>query len=215
MKFPNSKILIFAKTPKIGFVKKRLIPLLGPEGALDFYKKCIKYTLVERCISDLASVLIYVTSDGDLNFFPKILQDFPVSMHYQKGKDLGERMYNATKKELKNTDSIILIGTDAPALNNQDIEEAFIKLENKDDIVMKPAEDGGYVLLGMKKTHKSLFVNIPWGTDSVAEISRQRCKEKNINLIELKESWDIDRPEDLKKAFKLESFNRFINQASF
>ncbi len=211
MKFSNSKILIFARSPIIGAVKKRLIPTLGPKGAFIFHKKCIQYTLEKRCKSDIAPVLLYITSRGSKNFFSKIVRDFPVNIFYQKGNNLGERMYHAAKEQIIDTTSIILIGTDAPALKNQDIETALLKLSNQCDIVMQPAEDGGYVLLGMKKIYKKLFIDIPWGTSAVADITRDRCKELGVKLIELSECWDIDRPSDLKRLNALKDFNEFID----
>jgi len=65
--------------------------------------------------------------------------------------------------------------------------------------------------LGMKKIYKKLFIDIPWGTSAVADITRDRCKELGVKLIELSECWDIDRPSDLKRLNALKDFNKFID----
>jgi len=119
-----------------------------------------------------------------------------VTLFSQQGDDLGVRMSLAIKESLKRFKRVVLIGTDAPSLTLDQIEVAVQRLGEANDIVIAPAEDGGYVLIGMTKHRDGVFQSVEWGTDQVLDETRLKIKENELSCFELEPCWDIDRVED-------------------
>jgi glycosyltransferase A (GT-A) superfamily protein (DUF2064 family) len=94
---------------------------------------------------------------------------------------------------------VLLIGTDCPALDVAALRAAAAALEAGDDAVLVPAEDGGYVLVGLARPVAALFDRIAWGSDRVMRESRERLRAAGLRWRELAPSWDVDRPEDLAR----------------
>ena len=105
----------------------------------------------------------------------------------------------AFKKTLKKASSALLIGTDSPSLTSDDIKKAAETLARGVDAVIIPVEDGGYVLLGLRRLAPDLFSGIPWGTNTVMEETRLRLRRLKWRWRELPQRWDVDRPEDLER----------------
>jgi rSAM/selenodomain-associated transferase 1 len=185
-------VQVFTKVPLPNQVKTRLIPQLGAQGAADFQAQLIEFTLKKVCLD--FSVQLWCAPTDQYPFFQHCQITFGVSLHRQEGENLGMRMANAL--EYAQLSPTVLIGTDCPSLQLFDIKTAFLKLHENYDIVIAPAEDGGYVLIGMKAEHPELFTNIPWGTSQVFELTRKKINELNLRCYELPLHWDIDRPED-------------------
>lgn len=122
-----------------------------------------------------------------------------MELHNQPNGDLGRRMAFAFSKTLKRASSAILIGTDCPSLTQADLKEAAEILAQGFDAVIGPAEDGGYVLLGLRHYVPDLFSGISWGTNRVMEKTRLRLRRLKWRWHELPERWDVDRPEDLER----------------
>ena len=120
-----------------------------------------------------------------------------MSLHTQLGDDLGERMSFAVRQNLKKFSYVILVGTDCPDLESSLIAEAIASLKEGSDAVLVPAEDGGYVLIGLSVYIESVFTDMQWGSDKVLAVTRDRLLEAGIRWRELAEQRDIDRPEDL------------------
>lgn len=193
----DSAILVFAKTPLKGQVKTRLIPLLGEQGATDLYRKLL-YRSVAMLRSNDKTVKIefWCYPDALCPDFQYVQSTLDCSLYKQVGKDLGERMSYAAKNALKRYQQVILIGVDCPGLTMNLVNLAISHLKNKYDAVLGPAEDGGYVLLGLKRVVDCVFEAVPWGTEMVADVTR-KCFEKNgWNWLELPVLWDVDKPED-------------------
>ncbi len=117
------------------------------------------------------------------------------STHQQEGHDLGEKMLHAFSQVLKQHDQGVIIGTDCPYLNASHLHQAFERI-NTADVVIGPAKDGGYYLLGMKTAHHSLFEKMDWGTDKVYSRTRERTSEKGLSVELLPELADIDYERD-------------------
>src|SRR5690606_4157743 len=100
------------------------------------------------------------------------------------GENLGERMLNAFSENLSNYDKIIIIGSDIHELKPEHIEQAFKKLDTH-DIVIGPAKDGGYYLLGLKLLNSNIFRNKNWGTSTVLEKTLEDLKNENVHLLEV------------------------------
>jgi uncharacterized protein len=204
VRFPDARILIFAKAPEAGCVKTRLIPALGSHGAADLYGRLLGDTVRRFAACALAPIELWCTPDSDRDPFPELAEFFGVGLHRQRGPDLGARMLDGAADALSRSRAVILTGTDCPLLDDAYLERALHTLERK-DAVLGPAEDGGYVLLGLKKAAGELFRNMPWGGDRVAEITRDRMAASSWTWDELPELWDVDGPEDLRRLESLYS----------
>ena len=105
---------------------------------------------------------------------------------------------------LKKRACAILLGCDCPSLGSNDLETALTGLNQDNDIVIAPAEDGGYTLVGLRKPQKEIFMDIPWGTSNVLAETRKKIKKLHLNYYELAEQWDVDEPEDYQRYLNLE-----------
>ncbi len=187
-------LLIFAKNPVAGKVKTRLAATIGNEAALAVYLQLLSYTVGISSEVDADKFVFYSDHieqedlwDNQL-FFKQI----------QQGNDLGERMKNALAVLFnKGYSKIVIIGTDCPELSREIISDAFKSLEEQ-DIVIGPAHDGGYYLLGMKQLHATLFENINWSTNTVLAETLVKCEALQMDYALLRTLRDIDRSEDLK-----------------
>lgn len=197
-RYPNAAILIFAKAPVAGEVKTRLVPPLKPEQAATLYKKLVNRTLKMATKRAIAPVILYCSPDESHPFFQQCQHTYSITSAQQMGKDLGARMLHALDAALENYRYAILIGTDCPAMSADYLEDAIQKLRSGSDIVIGPAMDGGYVLIGMKKIHKELFSDISWGEDSVFGSTMEKIMQAGLQLSLLDSMQDIDRPADLK-----------------
>ena len=113
--------------------------------------------------------------------------------------DLGARMQHAAAAALAVTGRILIIGTDCPALTPAELRLAADRLDARHDAVLIPAEDGGYVLIGLKWWNPRLFSDIAWGSDQVLATTRARLAELRWRWHELPPSWDVDRPPDFAR----------------
>ena len=199
MQFPDSRILIFAKAPVPGQVKTRLIPGLGAEGAAHLHGTLLEKTISQAVASGLAPVSFWCAPSTDHPAFQRLASECGIGLETQVGEDLGERMLRAAEQGLREAGSVLLIGTDCPALSPIHLRQALLWLESGKDAVIGPAEDGGYVLLGLKRTHPQLFRGIEWGSDRVLSDTRERLSTLGWRWEELETLWDLDRPEDLKR----------------
>ncbi len=195
MKYPNAKILVFCKAPVSGEVKTRLTPHLTFDQAADIHKQLASRTINLVTQSKLCPTELWCSPDSKHSFF----QTFGLALKQQQGNDLGERMSNALYTSLKNCSSAILIGTDSPSMTIDILDLALTKLEKNNEIVIAPAEDGGYTLIGMNKYYRSIFENIVWGTETVFDQTMVKINVLNLNLYTLPMQWDLDRPDDLKR----------------
>ena len=193
MKFPESKILVFCKAPIEGSVKTRLLSVLSEKQAVELHVELATETINQAIKSQLCPVEIWGSPDIDHPFF----QSFKVDLKQQQGKDLGERMQHALQATLDQNSSAILIGTDCPSMTVNDLEQGLTKLEEGSDVVIAPAEDGGYTLIGMKEKCRLIFDIIDWGTSKVFDQTILKINKLDLSLYRLPMQWDVDRPEDL------------------
>ncbi|XXK21661.1 TIGR04282 family arsenosugar biosynthesis glycosyltransferase [Arenicellales bacterium nBUS_48] len=190
-------ILVFARAPEAGQAKTRLIPKLGPEGAAQLHSRLVHLTLDTATAFRNVSVQLWCSPDPHRSFFSQCRATYEVELHAQSGVDLGERMLNAFNQALTDYDWALLVGTDCPDLNIEDFEQAEQDLNNGIDVVLGPAADGGYYLIGLKRPEPNLFQNIPWGGSEVLSCTYTRLNEAGLTFSQLHEHHDIDRPEDL------------------
>jgi len=200
--FPTSKnaLIIFARNPELGKCKTRLAKVIGNEAALEIYKYLLNHT-AEISKNIKADKFVFYSDDikkEDLwnkDIFRKKLQ---------YGTDLGARMENAfTELFQLNYEKVIIIGSDLLDLNTKHVNDAFELLENN-ELVIGPAKDGGYYLLGMKTLHLNVFKNKDWGTSTVFKETIKDIQNSNYALME--ELNDIDTFEDIKPYQQLRKF---------
>ena len=199
---PDARILVFAKAPRAGTVKTRLIPALGPEGAAALHRLLTTHTVATLSRSRLAPLTLCVTPDVDDDFLRALARRAGMALEAQVDGDLGRRMAAALRRAQTESEQVLLVGTDCPNLDELYLGAALAALESGVDVVLGPAEDGGYVLIGLSRpVDERLFKDIDWGTDRVLEQTRARLAALGWSHRELPTRWDVDRPEDLARLW--------------
>lgn len=190
-------ILVFARTPRPGEVKKRLIPALGPEGAARLHEQMTRRAVATAVQAKRGAVQLWCSPTRAHPFFQDLQHHYAIELKEQRGRDLGERMHSAFVDALGHARHAILIGADCPALTPPDLRTAAERLSCGADAVIAPAFDGGYVLIGLTKPARVLFGDIEWGSERVFLQTRQRLRALACVWHELPSRPDVDRPEDL------------------
>ena len=196
---PGCRVMVFARAPVPGEVKTRLIPSSGEAGAAALHRRLVLHCLEAAVHSRLGPVELWCAPDAGHPFFRECEHRLGVSLHSQEGGDLGARMQRAFESALARSRRAILIGGDIPALSGQYLRDADRALAQGDDAVIGPAEDGGYVLIGLARVDPTLFRDIPWGGPDVLAETRRRIATLAWRARELPALWDVDRPEDLER----------------
>jgi uncharacterized protein len=199
----DDAVLIFAKTPIAGRVKTRLIPALGERAAAKLYLGLLRRELHWITEQTPYAVELWVTPERDHPVLLELAQRHRMPLLLQQGGDLGERMSHAAREALTRHRRIALIGVDCPAFTADHLRSTFAWLAGASDAVLGPAEDGGYVLMGLKRWDERLFTGHVWGGSEVAETTRQRFVECGFAWRELPLLWDLDRPQDLPRLAAL------------
>jgi rSAM/selenodomain-associated transferase 1 len=191
-------LLIFAKAPQTGTVKTRLIPALGAQGATDLYQRMLRYALEQAVAANIGPIELWCAPDPQDDFFTHCAQEFKLSLHTQQGADLGEKMAHALSDALKRAPRAILIGSDCPALDAAYLQQADVVLRNH-QVVIAPAEDGGYALIGAAGIAPDIFNDIAWSTAHVMAQTRKQLIAQKIIYAELPQVWDVDSADDLRR----------------
>ena len=191
------RIVILAKAPISGFAKTRLIPALGEDGAARLAEKFMQHTVAEALAAQVGQVELCVTPGPDASAWAAF--EFPDLDWSSQGEgDLGSRMASCARNVLDNGESIMLIGTDCPALDQTVLRSAAQSLAANDACLL-PVLDGGYALLGLNRFDSSIFSDIPWSTDRVSEITRHRISNLGWSCAVQPTLADIDEPADLAR----------------
>ncbi len=198
----DASVLIFARAPLAGSVKTRLIPLLGDHGAAALYRSLVERALVMARESAVGPVELWCTPTTDDDFFAACRDRFHLTLHGQREGDLGARMLNAFEDALTRSRHVLLTGSDCPSLTAADLRAAARALREGRDAVFCPAEDGGYVLVGLSQAMPALFDAMTWGTATVMEETRQRLHNLGWRWHELPVRWDVDRPQDYQRLVR-------------
>lgn len=202
--------IVFAKAPREGEVKTRLIPLLGAAGAAALHRKLVQQTLATAAEAGLGPVELHAAPDTTDEFLQANSMRHGMALLPQHGADLGERLCNAFNEGLARHARVIIVGTDCPVLTPQHLRDASAALDpaqGGNDAVLIPAEDGGYALIGLTRCDARLFENIAWGGDTVLAATRECLRQLKWRWHELETLWDIDRPEDYRRWSELIIFN--------
>jgi rSAM/selenodomain-associated transferase 1 len=154
--------------------------------------------LTEALAADLGPVELCCTPDTDHPFFADCARRFGIGLQAQAGADLGARMVAAFDRALSSASTAVLVGSDIPALNAQHLRQAGTVLRQAEAVFI-PAEDGGYVLVGLASRQPGLFEDVDWGGEQVMAQTRARATALGVRIAELEPLWDLDRPSDLAR----------------
>ncbi len=196
-------LCVFTKVPVPGMVKTRLIPVLGKTKTTELYQTLLTGTLKTACASAVDKVRLYCTPSIDHPVLRECVDDFGIELRLQQGEDLGARMCNALAAGLNEFDYALVLGCDCPWLRTVDLNLASTCLATENELVLGPASDGGYYLLGSSSRQDFLFEKMPWGTSVVLQETRQRLAAAAIDWFELPEYPDLDDVDDLPAYEKL------------
>lgn len=195
------QLIVFTRFPEAGRTKTRLIPALGPEGAAHLQRRLIEQTVatarelarlrnvrlvIQYCDSELKQMRLWLDPENNMAFRP------------QAEGDLGQRMNMAASEAFaQGAKRFLLIGTDIPGLSAALLARAFDLLITH-DLVLGPAVDGGYYLIGLTRPEPALFAGIEWGTGTVFSATLVKAATLNLTVAQLEPLTDVDRPEDLE-----------------
>jgi rSAM/selenodomain-associated transferase 1 len=191
-------LVVFAKYPEPGKVKTRLGSEIGAERAADLYRELLLATIEEASRLAGVDVVVAYTPRTDEEKFEALLGDRCQLLPQHDG-DLGERIDAAFRDLLATRKTAVIIGADSPTLPTAYLRDAFTSLSSH-DLTLGPTEDGGYYLVGLQHPQPDLFAGIPWSTDQVFDVTRERARELGLRLRILPVWHDIDTVIDLRKA---------------
>lgn len=190
-------LIQFARAPVVGAVKTRMMPHLSPEQACALHSELVLWTCRQLVACGFGAVQLAVTGDADHPLFKRCMEELGVAaVTRQQGEDLGERMGRALADGLATHRRVVLVGSDCPSIDRDYLAAALRGLEQQ-TLVLGPAEDGGYVLVGARAICPEMFEEIPWGTGEVYAETVRRLRRLGRGWEELPTLADIDRPADL------------------
>jgi uncharacterized protein len=192
----RSEIAVFARAPVAGEVKTRLIPALGAGGAARLQQQLTEQTLATACAVPGARVTLWVSGDAAHPAIAAVAARTGVAVRSQRGADLGARMHRAF---VAAGAPLVLIGTDCPQLRPDDLSAAAAALA-RHDVVIQPAADGGYVLIGLAQPRPALFEAIDWGGPQVLQQSLDRIAALGLRCALRPALHDLDTAADLQRA---------------
>lgn len=190
------RIVIFAKAPRPGEVKTRLIPALGARGAARLARRMLEHTIHQALLADVGSVELCRTP-AEEEAWQDVTVPADVHRSIQGEGNLGERLARATERVIGAGSAALLIGTDCPALDATVLRELVTSL-GVAEAAIAPASDGGYVALALRRYHLRLFTGLDWSTSTVAGDTLRCLAELGWSTRQLPVLHDIDEPSDLK-----------------
>lgn len=191
-------LIIFTRYPEAGKTKTRTIAVLGAEGAAELQRQMAEHTLIQaKKLQQASHIYIEVHfTGGDRQLMQAWLGE-DIAYKKQAEGDLGERMKSAFELSFaEGMNKIIIIGVDCPDLNTAIMNQGFDLLD-RHELIIGPAADGGYYLIGLTRPIPELFVGINWGTSEVLQQTITIAKNLEVNFACLSTLHDVDRPEDL------------------
>ncbi|MBA4147657.1 MAG: TIGR04282 family arsenosugar biosynthesis glycosyltransferase [Verrucomicrobia bacterium] len=198
-KSSRTKLFIFLKAPRPGQVKTRLAASIGAEAAQRAYK-----TMVEHLLANLRGLtavqLRFSPEDAEHELRAWLGRGF--EYRWQGNGNLGERLQKAFQEGFEEgNERVTIIGSDCPYITSEDIEAAFESLKTN-DVVLGPANDGGYWLIGLREVQACLFQDIPWSTEAVLETTLKRIVDARLSHQCLRSLSDIDNEKEWDGYYK-------------
>ena len=193
----SPRLVIFAKAPQAGQVKTRLIPALGAQGASALAQRMLTHVLQQALQANAGPVELCMSPPPGDPAWQNVAIPAAVLRTDQGEGDLGKRMARAVRRvTAQERQSVLLMGSDCPALTAAVLREAARQLHTHDALLV-PVADGGYVLIGLKSPCPTLFDRMPWSTASVAAETLSRMAALGFKVWCGPLLHDIDEPADL------------------
>lgn len=204
----NALIQIFARAPVLGRVKRRLAEDVGDNAALHWYRMLLTRTVMvarslEQSLEGMAVEVWHPPLDDDYAL-TELLGDATLPLFPQAEGDLGVKMQSALTDGLNRANRVLLMGADCPVWTREILLGAIDSLQSLGDCTLVPAEDGGYVGIGIMGRVPEIFSGIDWGTPGVLGQTRHQANLQGVSLSELNPLWDIDVVADLERWLSLE-----------
>lgn len=192
-------LVLFTKPARPGRVKTRLIGDVTAEQAAELHGAFLA-DLTARLVQGDFDLLLAWELDPD-----ERVPAGPIAGVRQEGEDLGERLHRALDEAARDHATVAALGSDHPHIPVGRVDAAFEDLEGGAPVVLGPAEDGGYYLVGVRSESLApeLFQGVPWSTGRVLEVTLDRCRELGLEPMLLPSGWDVDRPPDLARLARL------------
>ncbi len=191
----TNALIVVARAPVAGSVKTRLAAELGAEQALSIYRDLGSRTITAVTAGAEYSITVAFTPD-DAGTLVRQWLGPSVALEPQGEGELGERMAAAvTTAYAAGAQRVVLIGTDCPAVTQRVVQDAFHRLRQA-DVVIGPARDGGYYLIGLAGPHTAVFHDIPWSTSATLRATLDRIRARGLSVALLRMERDIDTAED-------------------
>ncbi len=203
----RGRVQVFGRAPQPGVSKTRLIPSLGATGAAQLHAQLLQHTF--GALEPVQERLEFWATPSALDDRFAGLVPASVPRFDQQGADLGACMAHALGDGLRRAETVVLVGSDAPGVDAQYVCDGLSALAAGADLVLGPAEDGGYVLIGLARLHPELFADIAWGTDEVLVQTESRARAMGLCVVRLETLWDVDRPADLARLRGWQRSNRW------
>ena len=202
----SRNLILYAKFPRSGTVETRLVPPFTHDEAADLYRALL-HDLLHRLVSlEETNIVLSMSRPSDVEPMRGMLETWgllddhgQVTLTYQRGEDLGSRFDSTLNlsAETEETQTLIL-GSDHPTIPLTFLVEGFTALGTH-DIVVGPAEDGGFYSIGAKRLYPNLFKGLPWSTDRLTDSLLSRCRGFGLSVYQLPVWYDVDRPEDVRR----------------
>lgn len=192
------RILVFARAPLPGRCKTRLIPALGRAGAARLHRHLTLRTLLAAQATGV-DVDLWCAPDSGHAFFRACRRTLGVRLQRQPAGDLGRRMALALADATRDGGAAVLVGTDCPALTPADFTRALDTLDHC-DVVLQPARDGGYVLIGARRGVHRALAGIDWSSGRELAQTRARLRRLGLACLDLPMRSDVDTPRDVRGA---------------
>jgi len=194
----SRRLLVFAKAPVPGRVKTRLARHLGGRAAARIYRGLLAQTVAMAVRAGVAPVELWV-SPGRHPALDALARRHGLVQRIQPCGDLGRRMDRASRRVLREGGPVVIIGGDCTGLTAGHLAAAFGALEARRDVVLAPAPDGGYTLLGLARPAPTLFRAMPWGGAGVLRETRRRVRRAGLDAALLAPADDVDDLADLRR----------------
>lgn len=190
-------LALFAKAPILGRTKTRLQGALGSEGALAAHCELVEYALTQlSLVRRKTRIRAELWASAEHPLAEQWAQAFEMPLRIQFGDDLGARMHHALQDQLsRGAEYALVMGCDCPPLDENYLSWV-VEHAGTHDVIIAPAEDGGYGLIGMAAAQPTLFNDMPWGSSTVMAETLHRAHEIGLRVLVGERIWDVDRPAD-------------------
>lgn len=192
----NRKLVQFAKWPREGRVKTRIAKIRGDKEALAIHMELLLEVYANLSKTDADFEIHFDYLDQNSSFWREIAR-WDANPYLQRGSDLGERMAHVLLTSSRNA-PIVIVGSDCPTVTADVVDQAY-QLLDSNDIVLGPAEDGGYVLIGASRFLPQLFDEVEWGGGMVLNQTISNAAALGLQVAQLPMSWDVDTDEDYRR----------------